>query len=164
MRMNKAQEARAMEGQGRAGRGWHTKTKEYLVAQLDERRFDLRRGYGVEKHHGKRRPSHPRQSSTSAHSMQQHSVRCNRAHAPTRTETPDTRRQCKRSKCLDITSRAPGFCRQSTARARPAVREEGRGPAHAISRHSQAWGKIFVGLNPPVGPRFSHAMVVEGDG
>ena len=88
MRMNKAQEARAMEGQGRAGRGWHTKTKEYLVAQLDERRFDLRRGYGVEKHHGKRRPSHPRQSSTSAHSMQQHSARCNRAHAPTRTETP----------------------------------------------------------------------------
>ena len=46
---------------------------------------------------------------------------------------PDTRRQCKRSKCLDITSRAPGFCRQSTARARPAVGEEVRGPAHAIS-------------------------------
>ena len=76
---------------------------------------------------------------------------------------PDTRRQSKSSKCLDITSRAPGFCRQSTARARPAVGEEGRGPAHAISRHSQAWGKISVGLNPPVGPRFSRAMVVDGD-
>ena len=45
---------------------------------------------------------------------------------------PDTRRQCKRSKCLDITSRAPGFCRQSTARARPAVQ---RGSTRACARN-----------------------------
>ena len=33
-----------MQGQGRAERGWHTFPNEDLVAQLDGRRFDLRRG------------------------------------------------------------------------------------------------------------------------
>ena len=77
-----------MQGQGRAERGWHTFPNEDLVAQLDGRRFDLRRGCGVEKHHGKRRPSHLRQSSTHAHSMQQHASRCNRARAQTVPKTP----------------------------------------------------------------------------
>jgi hypothetical protein len=67
MKMNKAQEARAMQGQGRAGRGWHTKTKEDLIDQLDKRRFDLRRGFGVETHHAKAAAFPPlQQSSTNA--------------------------------------------------------------------------------------------------
>ena len=77
---------------------------------------------------------------------------------------PDTRRHAKSLKCLDITSRAPGVCRQSTARARPAAGEEVRGPAHAISGVMQAWGTICAGLNPPVGPRIPGAMAMDGDG
>ena len=49
-RTKRLSKAHAMQGQGRAGRGWHTFPKVDLVAQLDERRCDLRRGYGVEKH------------------------------------------------------------------------------------------------------------------
>ena len=131
MRMNKAQEARAMQGQGRAGRGWHTKTKEDLVDQLDERR-DLRRGFGVETHHGIS-GGLPTCNSRARMRTACSNIQCAAtALTPQPVQKPpDTRRQSKSSKCLDITSRAPGFCRQSTARARPAVREEGRGPAHA---------------------------------
>ena len=105
-----------------------------LVAQLDERRFDLYAGGLVLKNTMESGGPPTCDSRARMRTACSNIQRAATALTPQPVQKPpDTRRQSKSSKCLDITSRAPGFCRQSTARVRPAAGEEVRGPAHAIS-------------------------------
>ena len=88
-----------------------------------------------------------------------------RAHAPTRPEPPQTPAHILKDENVYI-SKAAGLASVGKVQRRRYLPHEGR--CEGLRTQSrvvmQAWGMICVGLNRPVGPRFSRAMAVEGDG
>ena len=88
-----------------------------------------------------------------------------RAHAPTRPEPPQTPAHILKDENVCI-SKAAGLASVGKVQRRRYLPHEGR--CEGLRTQSrvvmQAWGTICVGLNRPVGPRFSRAMAVEGDG